>query len=160
MIIAKNGRFSLRTKTYIIKHEYTTHDVEICETDNNESVYTVATFNKYGELVSCGGRLINAIKNQEDIYNMQALESIGRGIIEGENVISGYKAPIKDTDIWYGYRDADCEMKYFYNQEDAFDYVVIDISKDYYRTNRVSGGFTITDIYGEPIGDIGKIEIN
>lgn len=165
MIIAKAGKFSLRTKAYLTEHEYTTHDIEICETNEDESVWTIANFNEHGELSSCGGRLLKAVKDEKDIYNVQTLEIIGSGIVEGDNVISGYKlSPFKEIEVWYGSRDADCELNYFYSRKDAINYVIENNDRHDYEFYPVvnlvqTESYTIIDISGETIGEIGKLKI-
>ena len=55
MTIMRIGEFELRNATYIDDRVPTTHDLEIVkwkERNGDEYCYTIATFNKRGEIVS------------------------------------------------------------------------------------------------------------
>ena len=70
MTIMKIGEFELRNATYIDDGVPTTHDLEIVkwkERNGQEYCYTIATFNKRGEIVSCMDRLFKAISDDENI---------------------------------------------------------------------------------------------
>lgn len=93
LTIARMGEFELRYKTYIVEHEYTTHDIEIVKwdkmpSDNKEYCYSIASFNKEGSLVECGNRLLKAITSSaytaESVKNLETLVDIGRLILETE----------------------------------------------------------------------------
>ena len=72
MTIMKIDEFELRNVSYIDDSVPTTHDLEIVkwkERNGDEYCYTIATFNKKGEIVSCMDRLfkvINTCENSED----------------------------------------------------------------------------------------------
>lgn len=97
MIIAKVGKFTLSTAEYVIEHEHTTHDINICAPTHDGDIYVVAYFNKEGELISCEDRLLGELETSEDVENLKLLASIGEMIISNtEDVPSGYKPlPIK-----------------------------------------------------------------
>lgn len=93
LTIARIGEFELRYKTYIVEHEYTTHDIEIVKwdkmsNDDKEYCYTIASFGKEGNLVECGNRLLKAIRTSsfaaEATTNLETLADIGRLILETE----------------------------------------------------------------------------
>lgn len=69
MTIMRIGEFELRNATYIDDRVPTTHDLEIVkwkERNGDEYCYTIATFNKRGEIVSCMDRLFKAINIGEN----------------------------------------------------------------------------------------------
>lgn len=95
IIIAQIRNFSLRRKVYLAKHKYTTHDIEIVKIENNSTnnkpyCYTIASFNKDGELCSCESRLLESIETEEDLKAVKELEEIGRRIISTEEVETDY----------------------------------------------------------------------
>ena len=69
MTIMRIGKFELRNVAYIDNSVPTTHDLEIVklkECNGDEYCYTIATFNKRGEIVSCMDRLFKAINIGEN----------------------------------------------------------------------------------------------
>ena len=95
VIIAQIRNFSLRRQVYLVEHKYTTHDIEIVKIENNSTnnkpyCYTIANFNEDGELCSCGSRLLENIKTEEDLKAIKELEEIGRRIISTEEVETDY----------------------------------------------------------------------
>ena len=94
MIIAKSGMYSLRRKTYLGNHIYTTHDIELCRyNDNMRTVFTVATFKRDEDsydIVSCGSRLIEYL-NADDIEDVKILLDIATKIMMTEEVESEIK---------------------------------------------------------------------
>lgn len=84
--IAFYGDFSLRYKTYICEHNYTTHDIEIVkwyEDNGKKYCYTIANWSddKKPNLVSCGTRLIDEIKSMDDLEAVHKLAKIGKLIL-------------------------------------------------------------------------------
>lgn len=95
IIIAQIRNFSLRRQVYLVEHKYTTHDIEIVKIENNSTnnkpyCYTIANFNKDGELCSCGSRLLENIETENDLKAIKELEEIGRRIISTEEVETDY----------------------------------------------------------------------
>ena len=69
MTIMRIGEFELRNATYIDDRVPTTHDLEIVkwkERNGDEYCYTIATFNKRGEIVCYMDRLFKAINIGEN----------------------------------------------------------------------------------------------
>lgn len=88
LTIARIKNFELRYKTYICKHNYTTHDIEIVKWDieirageKREYCYTIGKFDDDGSLIDCCDRLLNSIQNMCDLDIVQKLSAIGRLII-------------------------------------------------------------------------------
>lgn len=149
MIIAKFDDFELRVKNYLGEHEYLTNDIEICKRNNtNNSIYTIASFNDKGEVVSCGDRLFRCIETEEELYWIRKLIEIGEKIVLSDITPSGYgkmrevktwrngrsileepdtirKYPTeKDLVIYEAVAEIDCKSKYYWNEEDAIDYLM------------------------------------
>ena len=82
--IARIRNVELRRKTFLWKHTYTTHEIEIVmwdkRTDGKDYCFTIADFNEEGEIVSCGNRLLTYIN--EDFEAVQQLADIAASIIE------------------------------------------------------------------------------
>lgn len=148
MIIAKLGDFELRLKDYIGDHKYMTHDIDIVKRTDSESVFTIASFNEDSELVSCGDRLLSQIEDAYDLECVNKLAKIGGAIIRTENEFSGYGEmrtiktwsmghsvygepnvvrhyPIENNlKIYEACAEIDCNSKYYWNEEDAIDYIM------------------------------------
>lgn len=82
MDICYKGKFSLRYKSYLGDHKYTTHDIEIVKWSDNHC-YTIACWNedKDPDLVSCGLRLLDEIETIEDLQDVKHLATIGLSIL-------------------------------------------------------------------------------
>ena len=88
MTIMRIGEFELRNSNYIDDRVPTTHDLEIVkwkERNGDEYCYTIATFNKRGEIVSYMDRLFKAINIGENseaaILAISGMEEVASTII-------------------------------------------------------------------------------
>ena len=94
VVIARIGNLALRRKTYLMKKELNTHDIEIvkyAETEaGTEYCYSIADFNDEGELVSSGSRLLE-VAATVDIHALQTLEKIGMLIISTDAEKTDYE---------------------------------------------------------------------
>ena len=94
MTIMRIGEFELRNSNYIDDRVPTTHDLEIVkwkEYNGDEYCYTIATFNKRGEIVSCMDRLFKAINIGEN--SETAILAIS-GIAEVASTIINCSEPV------------------------------------------------------------------
>lgn len=102
--IARIGNFELRRKSFLCEHTYTTHEIEIVKWDRPEDslykkeyCFTIADFNKNGEIVSCGSRLLTYIA--EDVEAVMKLTKIAQEILDTPEVeIGTWKPEIKLKD--------------------------------------------------------------
>lgn len=94
MTIMRIGEFELRNATYIDDRVPTTHDLEIVkwkERNGDEYCYTIATFNKRGEIVSYMDRLFKAINIGE---NSEAAILAISGMAEVASTIINCSEPV------------------------------------------------------------------
>ena len=94
MTIMRIGKFELRNVAYIDNSVPTTHDLEIVkwkERNGNEYCYTIATFNKRGEIVSYMDRLFKAINIGE---NSEAAILAISGMAEVASTIINCSEPV------------------------------------------------------------------
>ena len=99
MTIMRIGEFELRNSTYIDDRVPTTHDLEIVkwkERNGDEYCYTIATFNKRGEIVSYMDRLFKAISADENIESailaINGMVEVASTIISCSNPVPAYSA--------------------------------------------------------------------
>ena len=99
MTIMKIGEFELRNVAYIDNSMPTTHDLEIVkwkERNGDEYCYTIATFNKRGEIVSCMDRLFKAINIGENseaaILAISGMAEVASTIINCSELVPAYSA--------------------------------------------------------------------
>ena len=94
MTIMRIDEFELRNVTYIDDRVPTTHDLEIVkwkERNGDEYCYTIATFNKRGEIVSYMDRLFKAINVGE---NSEAAILAISGMAEVASTIINCSEPV------------------------------------------------------------------
>ena len=94
MTIMRIGKFELRNVAYIDNSVPTTHDLEIVkwkERNGDEYCYTIATFNKRGEIVSYMDRLFKAINIGE---NSEAAILAISGMAEVASTIINCSEPV------------------------------------------------------------------
>ena len=96
MKIAQMGNFALCTATYLGEHTYMTHEINIVKYYEPNKCYVIAQFTNAGEISSIDTRLLDSIKNSDDLDNINTLAIIGRQIIQTENVPSGYQLNLED----------------------------------------------------------------
>lgn len=99
MTIMRIGEFELRNSTYIDDRVPTTHDLEIVkwkERNGDEYCYTIATFNKRGEIVSYMDRLFKAINIGENseaaILAISGMAEVASTIINCSELVPAYSA--------------------------------------------------------------------
>ena len=99
MTIMRIGEFELRNSNYIDDRVPTTHDLEIVkwkERNGDEYCYTIATFNKKGEIVSCMDRLFKAINIGENgeaaILAISKMADVALTIINYSELVPIYSA--------------------------------------------------------------------
>ena len=99
MTIMRIGEFELRNSTYIDDRVPTTHDLEIVkwkERNGDEYCYTIATFNKRGEIVSYMDRLFKAINIGENseaaILAISKMADVALTIINCSELVPVYSA--------------------------------------------------------------------
>ena len=99
MTIMRIGEFELRNATYIDDRVPTTHDLEIVkwkERNGDEYCYTIATFNKRGEIVSYMDRLFKAINIGENseaaILAISKMADVALTIINCSELVPVYSA--------------------------------------------------------------------
>ena len=99
MTIMRIGEFELRNATYIDDRVPTTHDLEIVkwkERNGDEYCYTIATFNKRGEIVSYMDRLFKAINIGENseaaILAISGMTEVASTIINCSELVPVYSA--------------------------------------------------------------------
>ena len=99
MTIMRIGEFELRNSTYIDDRVPTTHDLEIVkwkERNGDEYCYTIATFNKRGEIVSYMDRLFKAINICENseaaILAISKMADVALIIINYSELVPVYSA--------------------------------------------------------------------
>ena len=99
MTIMRIGEFELRNATYIDDRVPTTHDLEIVkwkERNGDEYCYTIATFNKRGEIVSYMDRLFKAINIGENsevaILAISEMTEVASTIINCSEPVPAYSA--------------------------------------------------------------------
>ena len=99
MTIMRIGKFELRNVAYIDNSVPTTHDLEIVkwkERNGNEYCYTIATFNKRGEIVSYMDRLFKAINIGENseaaILAISGMAEVASTIINCSEPVPAYSA--------------------------------------------------------------------
>ena len=99
MTIMRIGEFELRNSNYIDDRVPTTHDLEIVkwkERNGHKYCYTIATFNKRGEIVSCMDQLFKAISANENseaaILAIIKMADVASTIINFSNPVPAYSA--------------------------------------------------------------------
>lgn len=99
MTIMRIGEFELRNAAYIDDRVPTTHDLEIVkwkERNGQEYCYTIATFNKKGEIVSCMDRLFKTIRDDENseaaILAISKMAEVALIIINCSELVPVYSA--------------------------------------------------------------------
>ena len=99
MTIMRIGEFELRNSNYIDDRVPTTHDLEIVkwkERNGDEYCYTIATFNKRGEIVSYMDRLFKAINIGENseaaILAISKMADVALTIINCSELVPVYSA--------------------------------------------------------------------
>ena len=99
MTIMRIGEFELRNSNYIDDRVPTTHDLEIVkwkECNSDEYCYTIATFNKRGEIVSCMDRLFKTISADENseavILAISKMADVALTIINCSELVPVYSA--------------------------------------------------------------------
>lgn len=104
MLIARKGMFGLETETYLGEHTYNTHELDIIKfyinnADDKEYCFVIASFNKNGEIVSCGDRLFKEIETQTEFDEVKTLAKIGELIIANTDKVD---TETKEIDIKKG----------------------------------------------------------
>ena len=99
MTIMRIGEFELRNVAYIDNSVPTTHNLEIVkweERNGHEYCYTIATFNKKGEIVSCMDRLFKTISADENseaaILAISKMADVALTIINCSELVPAYSA--------------------------------------------------------------------
>ena len=99
MTIMRIGKFELRNVAYIDNSVPTTHDLEIVkweERNGSKYCYTIATFNKRGEIVSYMDRLFKAINIGENseaaILAISKMADVALTIINCSELVPVYSA--------------------------------------------------------------------
>ena len=79
--IARAGSYSIRYKTFICEHDYTTHDIEIVKWDGS-CCYTIMSANNGS--MEYEDTFLDALVTYEDLINVKLLCNICNNILKTE----------------------------------------------------------------------------